>query len=515
MKMSKRLIALGLSAAMACTFFGCGKGNTNPENADEPVSEVSTGIDEIDFNIPYIRTSSLNPYKTDVEANLNIATLLFDSLFSVDNSFKAVPLVADSYTQNGGKINVKLKSVKFTDGSALTAEDVVYSFVQAKGSSNYSSYLDNLTDCSQVNAGEVVFTMKNTNSYEAANLIFPIIKKGSDTGEAGAVTDNIPIGSGRYTVTTENGVKCLSCNKNRMGGYTPKYNKIGFKDSSDTSSISTLFAVGNIDMHCENFSEGIFVRYTGTPSNKEMTHFTFLGINNDRSVFSNIKVRRAMALLLDREDIASVSFSGLATASSTPFSPSFYGLEGCTLPTMKQDKEAAIELLKEAGFKNLNADGVRYSDDSVLSLRLVVNHENTFRSAVARNIKEAFAKANISVTITELSYSDYIETVKAGEFDLYVGEVRLSNSFDLSHFFDGAQDISVGINTDCATAKKYKAFKNGTASMQEFLDTYADDLPFISIAYRHGVAIRSDKIKTEIKPIVSDYFYNIDEWTIE
>ncbi len=512
MKISKKIIALGLSAAIACSFFGCGRSEDTPDDTAEPVSEVSTGIDKADFNIPYIRTSPLNPFKTDVEANFNIATLLYDSLFSVDNSFKAVPLVAESYTANGGKLDVKLKSVKFTDGSQLTAEDVVYSFVQAKNSSNYSGYLDNLSDCSQINASEVVFTMKNSNPYEAANLIFPIIKKDSDKGDA---ADIIPVGSGRYTVITENGTRFLYYNKNRLGGYTPEYNKIGFKDSSDTSSISTLFSVGNIDMHCENFSEGIFVRYTGTPSNKEMTHFTFLGINNDRSVFSSMKVRRAMALLLDREDIAAVSFSGLATASSTPFSPKFYGLKGCTLPTMKQDKEAAIELLKEAGFDKLNGMNIRCSDKNSLSLRLIVNRENTFRVAVAENIKEAFAKADIYISISELSYSNYIETVKSGEYDLYVGEVKLANSFDLSHFFDGAQDISVGINTDCATAKKYKEFENGTATMQELLDTYADDLPFISIAYRHGVAIRSDKIKTEIKPIVSDYFYNIDEWTIE
>lgn len=509
MKLAKRIIALGLCAAIMFSLFGCKDNKKDNGEITEPVSNVSTASEDADFTIPYIRTSSLNPFKTDVDANLHIATLLYDSLFSVDNTFKAVPLIADSYSKNGTKIDVKLKSVRFTDGTALTADDVVYSFTEAKKSANYGSYLENLSDCSKVSSSEVVFTLRSNNPYEVANLFFPIIKKADTNSDI----ESIPVGSGRYTVITENGLKFLYYNKDRLGGYKPKYNKIGFKDSSDTSSISTLFAVGNVDIHCENFSEGIFVRYTGTPFNKEMTHFTFLGINSDKAVFDNRKVRRAISLLLDREDIASVSFSGLATATSTPFSPKFYGIEGCTLPSMKQDKEAAIALLNEAGFSKINSDGVRCSDTQTLSLSLAVNRENTFRVAVAKNIQNALEQANIKVTISENTYNSYIENVENGNYDIYVGEVRLANSFDLTHFFDGANDISVGINLEGSTAKRYREFENGSIGMQALIDTYADDLPFISIAFRHGVAIRSDKIKTDIKPIVSDYFYNIDEWT--
>ena len=51
--------------------------------------------------------------------------------------------------------------------------------------------------------------------------------------------------------------------------------------------------------------------------------------------------------------------------------------------------------------------------------------------------------------------------------------------------------------------------------MQNFLDAFADNLPFIPLAFRRGIAVKSDKIKTDINTIVSDCFYNIDEWTTE
>ena len=51
--------------------------------------------------------------------------------------------------------------------------------------------------------------------------------------------------------------------------------------------------------------------------------------------------------------------------------------------------------------------------------------------------------------------------------------------------------------------------------MQEFLDVFCGELPFIPIAYRQGAAVRADSIKTSAKTTVGEWFLNIDEWTAE
>ena len=75
--------------------------------------------------------------------------------------------------------------------------------------------------------------------------------------------------------------------------------------------------------------------------------------------------------------------------------------------------------------------------------------------------------------------------------------------------------LGYGIDAECESAKNYHSYENGDKTMQEFLDTFADELPFIPLAYRKGLTVRSEKIKTKNTTIVSDYYFNIDEWTVE
>lgn len=511
MKTARRITALVMCLLMILSLFGCGDKDAKPA-----AKKIDPGIDEVGYTVPYLRSDTLNPYKAESELNQSLTTLLYDSLFSVDNSFKAVPQIADNYAVDEKKIDVSLKNVSFSDGTSVTPEDIVFSFVKAKKSSIYKPYLANITDCS-ASGGGVVFTLANKNPYELANLFFPIIKKGTEVDEESSddYSAKLPVGSGRYTLVNNNETRYLEVNKLRLGGYHPKYNRIGLADVSEAAAVPNLFEMGQIDFYTEAFSDGVFRRYSGNAAPKSMTNFTFLGINSDRRALRDGKVRRAIALLLSRTDMADVAFAGFGKAASTPFNPDFYGLEGCTLPPIKFDKRAAIELLEEAGFKEIGSSGIRYSENSTLELSLVVNKENSFRVAMARSIQQALSKASIKVILREMSYSSYVEYIENGYYDLYIGETRLSNSFDLSGFFNEDGALSYGISEESESITLYNELEEGTATMQEFLDVFADELPFIPLAYRQSITIRSDKIKVNSKTAVSDYFYNVDEWTVK
>lgn len=513
MKKFKKISVLVLCLVMVFAFFGCKK--EEPEHTSNSNIVKDGGIDDIGYTLPYLRSDSLNPFKATEEVNKSISTLLYDSLFAVDNSFKAVPLVAESFKADGTKLNVKLKAVKFSDGSALTSNDVVYSFNAAKKSDNYSTYLANISGAFADGDNSVTFSLSRKNPYEAANLFFPIIKKGSDTDEKSSddYSKSIPVGSGRYTITQQGDSKVLVYNKDRLGGYQPVYLKVGLKDVAEISSMPNMLTLGQIDYYNDNLTRGKFDRYSGTAAKKNMSNFVFLGVNDDETILSDSRVRRAIALLLEREDLAEISYAGFAEATSTPFPAGFYGLKGCTLPTLKTDKEAAVELLKQAGYNQVSNTGVRYGENGSLRLRLVVNFENNFRLAMARSIQQSLAKADIIVDISEMSYDSYISTIGNGGYELYVGEAVLSNSFDLSRFFDKGGRLSFGISEKSKSIAKYNKLESGEIGMQEFLDTFSDELPFIPIAYRKSLAVHSNVIKTQTEMISSDYFYNIDKWT--
>lgn len=183
---------------------------------------------------------------------------------------------------------------------------------------------------------------------------------------------------------------------------------------------------------------------------------------------------------------------------------------------VKFDDDAAIDLLERAGFDDVSDYGIRYSAYSgKLELRLIVNKENSFKLAMARNIQQTLAKADIIVVIKEYSYKNYVNAVKEGAYDLYIGEVMLPNSFYLNGFFTENGGYSFGIDPACKSATDYNLFLEGKKTLQEFLDTFTDELPFIPVLYRQGITVKGPRIPTESKTIISDYFYNVNDWTVE
>ena len=497
---------------LVCCLSGCGERTAVGANgdADGETKETVAGIDEVGYILPYLRSDSLNPYDAEQEINRNLTLLLYDSLFTIDNSFKAVPQIAESYTSDDKSLTVKIKSgLTFTDGSALTASDVVYSFDKAKKSDRYSRALSNISSVRDSDLQTVVFSLKEECPYEVNNLTFAIIKSGSDGDD-----DTLPTGSGRYTVTEDNDEKSLKVNKTRLGGYNPRYNLIGLLGITESSSVTDLFSVSEIDFSKDNFDEGKYVRYSGETTCVDLTNFVYLGINSSTPELQISEVRRAIALALNRNDLASVSYAGFATATSTPFNSKFYDIQNCTLPPIKQNKTAAEELLDEAGFSTVSEKGIRYGTGGSLYFTMAVNKDNSFKQAMARSIQQSLEDVNIEVYIAEYPYAQYLEAVKSGKYDLYLSETKLSYSFDLSEFFESGGGLSYGIDTDCPSAEKYEEFKSGEATMQNFLDTFADDLPFIPLAYRCGAAVKSENIKTQISPTVGDCFADIDEWTV-
>ena len=518
----KRIFASLLCVAMLITgFASCNvKDKFKDTIGDIQKTEPDPGIDKIGYTLPYLRTDSLHPYECESDTNRNLTVLIYDSLVRITDEFRVEMLIAHSFEKDGKIITVNLKSgVKFTDGSDVTADDVVYSFNLAKQSDYYADYLRNITDAEASGSSAVIFRLRDDNPHEVNNLIFPIVQKDSDkdSDSSDSYSAELPLGSGRYSIKEdESGKKTLTVNKQRLDGYHPKYNNIGLKDITEAASVPNLFSFGEVDFYTESFSSGTYKRFTGESGEFETTNFTYLGINSSTKVLNESNVRRAIALLINRPDLASVSFAGFGVATTTPFHPSFHGLEGCTLPPIKHDTKAAIGLLEDAGYDIVSEIGIRYAPEKgKLEISLLVNKDNSFKLAIARNIQQALAEADIRVVLKEYSYAKYVSAVEAGAYDLYIGEARLSNSFDLSVFFTEGGVLGYGIDAECESAKDYHSYENGDKTMQEFLDTFADELPFIPLAYRKGLTVRSEKIKTKNTTIVSDYYFNIDEWTVE
>lgn len=459
------------------------------------------------LSLPYVKGDSLNPFTAKSLPNQMLSTILYDSLYSLDATLSPQPLLAASGSVSGTQVRVALKSgLVFSNGSSLSASDVVYSFEKAAASPHYRAQLSNFSSA-KVQSGDIIFTMKEVDPYALSCLDFAIIKRGSDSSETA-----IPVGSGRYIAVRGDSSVTLKANKSWLSGNTMKFASISLVDVPDSDSVIHSLEIGNVNFIFQDLSGGVYQRINANTTEFLMNNLVFLGIQSKNELLQNPKILQAISLALAREEIASSAYQGHAAASAVPFRPDWNALKGLSTADVKQNKEAAVKLLQEAGFDKTGASGARIGGGKTLQFTLAVNQENPFRLSAANMIAAQLSAVGIKVTVTQLTWADYAKAVQGGSFDLYLGEVKLSNNISLAPFFDEAGAAKAGINQGGAAAASYKQMLTGAVSLQDFLNTFQENPAFLPVCFRKGVAARSRDVQGDLISHSGDVYANLQDW---
>ena len=459
------------------------------------------------LSLPYVKGDSLNPFTAKSLPNQMLSTILYDSLYSLDATLSPQPLLAASGSVSGTQVRVALKSgLVFSNGSSLSASDVVYSFEKAAASPHYRAQLSNFSSA-KVQSGDIIFTMKEVDPYALSCLDFAIIKRGSDSSETA-----IPVGSGRYIAVRGDSSVTLKANKSWLSGNTMKFASISLVDVPDSDSVIHSLEIGNVNFIFQDLSGGVYQRINANTTEFLMNNLVFLGIQSKNELLQNPKILQAISLALAREEIASSAYQGHAAASAVPFRPDWNALKGLSTADVKQNKEAAVKLLQEAGFDKTGASGARIGGGKTLQFTLAVNKENPFRLSAANMIAAQLSAVGIKVTVSQLAWADYTKAVQGGRFDLYLGEVKLSNNMSLTPFFNEAGAAKAGINQEGAAAASYKQMLTGAVSLQDFLSTFQENPAFLPVCFRKGVAARSRDVQGDLISHSGDVYANLQDW---
>ena len=85
------------------------------------------------------------------------------------------------------------------------------------------------------------------------------------------------------------------------------------------------------------------------------------------------------------------------------------------------------------------------------SIRLLVNKNDSVRLQTARKIAQMLSDCGLNVEVFECNYTDYRAVLRDGNFDLYLGQTKLSPNMDLTKFFQEDASLSWGgmANANC------------------------------------------------------------------
>jgi len=167
--------------------------------------------------------------------------------------------------------------------------------------------------------------------------------------------------------------------------------------------------------------------------------------------------------------------------------------------------------LKKIGYNRYDKKGKLTNGQNTLEMTVLVNSDNNFRLTAAYNLAENLNAVGFSVTVESVAYEEYTRRIAAGDFTLYIWEVKLPENLDLSVFFAGGA-LSKGLNTELPVFSEYAAFCRGERTAAQFAESFLDDMPFVPICYRAGMAAYSKAVQPDFSSAAYDIYGDITLW---
>lgn len=488
----KKAAALILILSLIFTVFCSCDGNNTP--SDDPVIVSNIGnTKEATLKLAYSKADMLDPYTATMTANIQILSLVYDGLYKLDKSYEPIPVIASGAITGNSSINVTLGSAVFSDGSAITAQDVIYSFDRAKFSPTFSEKLKNFKGATAAASNMIIFNLETPDPYAVSCLTFPIVKNGS--------SGNLPVGSGRYIPEISGETTYLVVNKNKAG-FNPAIKTIMLVPVRDAASIETSLEIGNTGFYYNDLSSGVYSRINARTVDMGINNFVYLAFNSSSEVFSNPLLRRAVNLAINRKEIALTAFQGHARESYSPFNPDWYALASKDL-VQTVDIQKALGLIEESQV-----------DISEKEISVLVNKENNFKLETANFICDYLRQLGFSVKLKDYETQYYKEALELGSYDMYIGEVRLSPNMDLGSLLSGGS-LSFGIDPESASCSRYTQLLAGGCELMDFINTFNEDLPFIPLCYRNAAVSYTNEMQGDFNCCDADVYYDIETWSFK
>ena len=148
--------------------------------------------------------------------------------------------------------------------------------------------------------------------------------------------------------------------------------------------------------------------------------YTYLGFNLKRKPFDDVRVRRAIAYAIDRQEILDGVQLGLGETIATPYKPGTFWVN-TKLKPRPFDPEKSRALLAEAGWFDSDGDGIFDKNGKPLSFTILTNNGNKQRADAATIMQHRLKKIGIDVKIRLVEWSAFIENfINKRRFDAVI-----------------------------------------------------------------------------------------------
>ena len=500
MPLFARAAALLLSLALllgGCAPPAAPKDSGPPEPSSS--SSASAAASPASVRIPYDSTDTLNPLTCASVQNYYAAGLLYDTLVALDMVGSPQNRLAQEVTCQESRCIVRIRTdARFSDGSPVTAQDVAYSALTAREHPRFAAQLAGMLEIQTPDQYTAVFTLAAPDRYFDRSLTFPILKEG--TGE-----EAMPVGGGRYLLDSSGTL--LTRNQQY---HTPveSVRTVYLVDAGGLLDQGQALADGRLDLLYTDLRATADLSLGANRRQVMLSNLVFLGVNTQRLGLPD-GLRNVLSGLLDRSAIARRAYRGFAAAADSPIKQSYSSTPGGEEAPPQDALEAQLAAL---GYGERDAGGWRTYRNRPFSLRLLVNAGNPDREAAAAIVQDAFQGAGFRVTLEAVPFEEYTLRIAEGNYDLYLGELRITNNLDLAALIAPDPAVGPGCVRDEELLEIYRRAKAGEVELSALDTALRRAVPVIPLVYRRGIVAISPDFSANIVATEQDIFYNIGEW---
>ena len=469
--------------------------------------------------------SRVNPLLATDSASAEIASWVFNGLFKYDKDGKIVGDLAKSWRfLDDTTLHVTLKdNVYWHDGKKFSAQDVLFTYQLATSKKIFTPYANEfryVKSVQAIDANQLVIRYKKPYFKALQVWMMGILPKHVLENEKDIMTSSFnqhPIGTGPYKLEGFEVSKDIVLHANeRYFEHKPYIDTIIYhflpdpatqflmlrSKKLDVGGLSPLQYERQIDDDFRSFYN-IFEQ----PSHS----YTYLGFNLNLKKFQDKRVREAINLAIDRQEMIDILFFSHARVCTGPFMPGTFAFNEKIKPP-KPNLIKAKKLLQEAG----------YTKEHPLRFEIATNSNNSIRMYAAQIIQYQLAKIGVEVRIKAMEWQAFLNTVVTPrKFETILLGWALGLTPDAYSIWHSKEAKLGGFNLVGYSNKEVDRLiekAESTIDVQKLSNIYqkifaliVNDLPYIFLYIPNSITVVNKSIRN-VAPSIVGIMHNEIDW---
>ncbi|MDX8406842.1 MAG: ABC transporter substrate-binding protein, partial [Mariprofundaceae bacterium] len=358
---------------------------------------------------------SIDPrYATDA-ASMRVQQFLHRGLVRLDDHFQVQPDLAIRWQQISPlewKFWIR-RDVLFHDGSRLTASDVVATLnaiLDKTMASPLRGGFSSVRLIRRLAGDQLLISLKQPDASLLTRLNIGILPARLASA-AQQSRSTVGCGPFRFDKWVANTLQLQRVEPSVSGQHRPQI--IRFTGVKDPVTRLLKITRGELDFIQNDLPPHLLPYVQQQPQltlqTRPSTTFSYIGMNLQDTVLKDVRVRRALALSLNRRQLKKAMFADLPELAETVMTPDHWA--ATRLPETPFDVHKARALLDAAGFR-AKEDGIRFT----LTYR---TSTDPTRIRLATAIASMWGEIGIRVSVESLEWGGFYARIKQGDFQVF------------------------------------------------------------------------------------------------